>query len=162
MLPRWIIITAFAVIACSGKSSSQDIAMRTFKLVPANNASSAPIDVTMALPGGWKESAEPSFVQFDVPEVPSGSLVSLSMIELTRTPAEQLRTAIELQGLTDGQRTDLSGGRVWIQKATGPMVHGRVFVPYAGGVVMGVAMLPTPDQLPEIRKVFESLTLAAR
>src|SRR5262245_14873405 len=167
---RWFVaitVTAVAVAACTGggKSASpdKDSSMRTYKLVPANNPSSPPISVSLAVPSGWKENASnPSTVMFDVPGLASGSLVSLTAIELTGTPAAQMTKAIDIQGLSDGQRSDLSGGRVWIQKTQGAIAHGRVFAPYAGGVVMAVALIQNgADRLPDLRKVFETLTVAA-
>ena len=61
----------------------------------------------------------------------------------------------------DTERTELSGGRVWIARQEGENLHARMFVPYPGGVVMGVAILGAEGAgaLPEVRAAFETLAI---
>jgi hypothetical protein len=166
VLTRWLVIVAIGLVACGASGSAptptptKDTAMRTYKLVPRNASSGTPpITVSFAMPGGWKENLSDAMTPvFEIPGLASGSRVSLTAITLTGSPAQQMSKAIELQDLAGGQRTDLSGGRVWVQKNDG-MLHARVFVPYAGGVVMGVAMLRDAGKLPEIRAAFETMTV---
>lgn len=136
--------------------------MTTFKLVPANAASGAPpISISLQVPAGWKaNAADASTLAFDVPGLESGSRVSLAAIVVKGAPAQAMSKAIDLQDLSDGQRSDLSGGRVWAQKMDGDMLHARIFVPFTGGVAMGVARLHDPGKLPEIRAAFETMVVA--
>lgn len=59
----------------------------------------------------------------------------------------------------DTRRTELDGGRVWIERTEKRVIHARLFVPCARGVVMAVAMIPhaAAPQLPALRRVFETL-----
>jgi len=136
--------------------------MHSFKIVPGNNASAAPVEVSLAVPGSWQtDTSDPSGPVFTVPGLASGSRVSLAAVELSGSADLRMSKAIDMQDLDDGQRTELSDGRVWVQQASGTRVHARVFAPYGDGVVMGVAMLRDGNQLAEIRTVLETMTVAA-
>ena len=133
--------------------------MSSFKLVPANNSKSAAINLSMTVPSGWKaDNASPSEIEIEVPGLAMGSRVAVSASELKGTPAEMMEKAIGAQGFAAGDRTELSGGRVWAQKTT-RMTDARVFVPYAGGVVIATALLRDTAKLAEIRKAFETLAV---
>ena len=164
MLLRCFVIVAAGLAAChsgdSAPGSTKDTTMLTFKLAPRNAPSNKPVDVSLTVPGSWKQNASDALTPvFDIPGLASGSRVTVTALSLTGSPAQQMAKAIDLQDLTDGQRTDLSGGRAWVQKKDGEMFHARVFVPYADGVVMGVAMLRDDSKLSEIRTAFETMTV---
>jgi hypothetical protein len=157
MTMHWIAPTLLATLAACGSSGPTT---ESFALVPANNGSAAPIAVTMTLPGGWKTTGEAAEPVFEIPGLPSGSRVSVAALEFTGSPDAMMKKAIAGAGQSDGQRTDLPGGRVWIQRAT-RVLDARLFVPYAKGVLAAVAIIgdPATDKLPEIRKAFETLAV---
>ncbi|HTJ45100.1 MAG TPA: hypothetical protein VL463_23490 [Kofleriaceae bacterium] len=161
---RWI--AAAALVAACGSDRQTGTAeshMSTFHLKPNSNAPS--IAVTMAVPSTW--TAAPDQPVFTLPGL-DGGRITLAALELKGDESERIQTAIELQygegdAAKDAQRTELSGGRVWMERKELRMIHARVFVPYDRGVVMGVALIPhaAAQRLPEIRRVFETLAVGA-
>lgn len=122
-----------------------------------------PVAVAMAVPPAW--GVDPAGPAFTVPGV-AGGMVSLAALDLRGDAAERMQTAIAMQygegeRAKDVQRTELSGGRVWVERTELRMVHARMFVPSPRGVVMGVALVPhaAAPRLPELRQVFETLTI---
>jgi hypothetical protein len=133
--------------------------MSTFKMVPVNNPSSAAVNIQLAVPSDWKaDTSDNSSTTFTVPGV--SGVITMTVVELTGSPEDQMNKAIKNNGLAEGERTPLSGGRLWIEAPKGTNRHGRVFAPYPGGVVMASAIIPDPSKMPAIRKVFETLTVA--
>lgn len=120
-----------------------------------------PVDVELAVPSGWSPDGsvpDPAWKR-------DGALMlSLAAIAPSGSDDEvRVRKAIRMQYDDVGadERTDLPDGRVWIAHREGDNLHARMFVPYAGGVVMGVAILG-PDgasALPEVRAAFDTLKI---
>lgn len=121
-----------------------------------------PVAVTLAVPGGWSPDgsmADPAWKR-------EGALM-LSLVAVSPSgddDAARVARAIKMQYDAVGadERTDLPDGRVWIAHREGENLHARMFVPYPGGVVMGVAILGAEGAgaLPEVRAAFETLTIA--
>jgi hypothetical protein len=160
---RWIIAVVL-VAACGSErpATAPETRMSTFQLKPMGKAPS--VEVSMAVPPTW--TADPDGRSFTVPGLEGGH-VALAVLDLKGDASQQMQSAIELQygeGATDAQRTELSNGRVWMERKEVRMVHARVFVPYDRGVVMAVALIPhaAAQRLPEIRQVFETLAVGAR
>ena len=124
-----------------------------------------PINVQIAIPSNWKESkSTPGSPVFTIPGLEDGR-ITLTAIGLPGTTEETMAKAIELQygaDAKDAQRADLPGGRVWMVRKERMFEHARVFVPFPGGVAMGFAMIEDEKGkfLPEIKKAFETLTIA--
>ncbi len=135
-----------------GKTSS----MTKFTL---NVDGEPPVAVEFAVPAGW--SADPSMPD---PAWKRAGARLLSVVAVAPSGGDdevRVRKAIRMQYDEVGadERTDLPDGRVWIAHQDGENLHARMFVPYPGGVVMGVAILG-PDgagALPEVRAAFETL-----
>lgn len=159
------ILEILAACSCRGADrspSTEEPVMRTYRLVPGNDPSAAPVAVSLSIPSGWTDGRDAG--TFTVPGLGGGSRVSLTALSLSGGTAERVEAAIDAQfDEGEAERTDLGGGRAWVQQVERARVHARVFVPYDGGVVMGVAILrtDTADRLPEIRGVFETLRPAA-
>lgn len=163
---RFVIAMVVAVGACAKASDTGapgKAEMHTFKVLPA--AATAPLTVEAAIPAGWSipdpASTSP---ELKVPGVDRG-LISIAALSLSGTPEERMAAAIKAQ-YEDGagvERTDLPDGRRWLQRVEGSRLHARLFIPYGDGVVMGVALIPqaAADQLPAIRKVFETIKVTA-
>jgi hypothetical protein len=68
---------------------------------------------------------------------------------------------MQFGSIPDAKREDLPDGRVWMVGTLGENAVARLYVPFDGGVVMGGATIPkgAGDRLPEIRKVFETITI---
>jgi hypothetical protein len=154
-----------AACSCRGADpppSTEVPAMRAYRLVPGNDPSAAPVAVSLSIPSGWTDGRDAG--TFTVPGLGGGSRISLAALSLSGDTAERVNAAIDAQ-FEEGkaERTDLGGGRAWVQQTESARVHARVFVPYDGGVVMGAAILrgDAADRLPEIRGVFETLRPAA-
>ena len=120
-----------------------------------------PVAVTLAVPGGWSldgSMTDPAWKR-------EGALM-LSLAAVSPSgddDAARVARAIKMQydAVADTERTELSGGRVWIARQEGENLHARMFVPYLGGVVMGVAILGAEGAgaLPEVRAAFETLAI---
>jgi hypothetical protein len=160
---RWVAAVALAACGSDRPTSTPESPMRTFQLKPQGNAPS--IAVSMAVPSTW--TVAPDQPVFTLPGL-DGGRIALAALDLKGDESERMQSAIELQygegdAAKDAQRTDLSGGRVWMERKEVRMLHARVFVPYDHGVVMGVALIPhaAAQRLPEIRQVFETIAVAA-
>lgn len=121
-----------------------------------------PVTVEFAVPAGWSPDTSGS----DPAWQRAGALL-LSVVAVSPSGDDEvrMRKAIRMQygEVADGERTDLGDGRVWIARQEGENLHARMFVPYAGGVVMGVAILG-PDgagALSEVRAAYDTLRVAA-
>lgn len=129
--------------------------MTTFSL-PGDDA---PVSVELAVPTGWDLTSTPDGPQWRF----DGALNVLITAVSPRgdDDAERIARAAKAQygDVADGERTELSGGRVWIERREGENVHARMFVPYAGGVVMGVAILGEggAGKLAEVKQAFETI-----
>jgi hypothetical protein len=94
-----------------------------------------PVAVTLAVPGGWSldgSMPDPAWRR-------DGALM-LSLAAVSPSgddDAARVARAIKMQydAVADTERTELSGGRVWIARQEGENLHARMFVPYPGGVV---------------------------
>lgn len=143
----------------SGKASK----VQTYKVLPA--AAKDPITVEADIPSDWTVS-NPSGngPEIKVPGVDRG-MISIAALSLSGTPEDRMKTAISAQydDAAGAQRTDMPDGRVWMQRVEGTRLHARLFIPYGDGIVMGVAMIPqaAAEQLPAIRKVFETIKVPA-
>jgi hypothetical protein len=168
MSPRGLVAIVVAVAACTSKAGPAEKApaRRSFLLAPGNAASHPPVAVSLDVPPTWTvDDSDPGHTTFEVPGVKRG-LVSLVALLLRGDVEERMTDAIEMQYDEDDpgfERTALPGGRVWIQSIEPGRVHARVFMPFDRGVVMGVAMLldGSTERLPEIRAVFETVTVDA-
>ncbi|MEZ4398682.1 MAG: hypothetical protein R3B06_01590 [Kofleriaceae bacterium] len=135
--------------------------MRTYAL---DTDGDPPASVTLAIPAGWAEDA------LSTPTQPSWKLAGALQLSLAaiapRGDDDATRTAkaIKMQygDAAGAERSDLSGGRVWMVVHEGDNLHARMFVPVGTAVVMGVAILG-PDgasALPSIKQVFETIQAA--
>lgn len=156
---RWIVMLA-VVAACDGgrATPATEARVHTFQLDTIGSA--PPITAKLAVPATW--TIVPDGPEFGVPGV-EGGMISLAALELRGDTAERLQSAIAMQygDGADARRTELAGGRVWIERVEKRVVHARLFVPCARGVVMAVAMIPhaAAPELPALRQVFETLTV---
>lgn len=57
-------------------------------------------------------------------------------------------------------RNTYPDGRVWVTEPDGANLHARMFVPYAGGVVMGIALLSDKSKVDSVKAVYETLKIA--
>lgn len=135
--------------------------MATFTL----SVSGAPIEVTVQFspPASWATHA-----LFSRPGKPAWKLEGARMLSLvaidTRGDDDAARVeagiAQQFSDLSTVERTELPGGRVWtVRKEDDGGVHARLFVPFAQGVVMGVAQLDGTDALAGVKAAFETITL---
>jgi hypothetical protein len=153
----WCALVALAVLA--GCKSKGEMVAKKYSLEPTGI--DQPITVEISIPSTWKEDVDRDGPEFTIPGQ-DGGMVSLTAIGLSGDTDETMKKAIALQygaDAKDAQRTDLPGGRVWMVRKERKFQHARVFVPFAGGVAMGVALVDDA-QLPAIQKAFETLKLA--
>ena len=117
------------------------------------------VTVELAVPAGWAPDTSGPEPAWKLDGVPMLMLAAIS--PTGDDDATRVRKAIRMQYGDDAGRVDLSGGRVWMQVQEGDNLHARIFVPYPGGVVMGVAMIGAggTGKLAEIRTAFETLTV---
>jgi hypothetical protein len=119
----------------------------------------APVTVELAVPAGWKLTPTADGPQWGF----DGALMLLLTAVSPRGDDDAARVDRAIQNqyreVAPGERTDLSGGRAWVQRKDGDNVHARMFVPYAGGVVMGVAVLDAggAKRLSEVKAAFETI-----
>ena len=117
------------------------------------------VNVELAVPGGWStDAADPPSWKLD-----GARLLSLAAVSPGgRDDASRVAAAIKMQyaDLAGAVRADYPDGRVWIAHPEGANVHARMFVPYAGGVVMGVAMLSDASKVDGVKAAFETLKIA--
>lgn len=165
---RGLVILVLALGVACGSSKSADraaaaSAKRTYTLTALGGK--APITVELALPTTWIErEADPAGPEFKIPGVDT-MLLGLAALSLDGdTPAARVAKAIKAQygHAPAAVRTELSGDRVWMVD-TDPVVHARMFVPFADGVLMGVVILPprSADHLPAIKAAFDTLAVVA-
>jgi len=57
-------------------------------------------------------------------------------------------------------RAPYPDGRVWVTEQEGANLHARMFVPYPGGVAMGIALLSDKSKLDSVKAVFETMKIA--
>mgnify|MGYP001210283797 CR=1 FL=1 len=145
---------ADVLTAQPGKASS----MTKFTL---NVDGEPPVAVELAVPSGWRADGSPD------PTWSREGALMLSLVAVSPSGDDdqaRVNRAIRMQYDAVGadERTDLPDGRVWIAHREGENLHARMFVPYPGGVVMGVAILGAEGAgaLPEVRAAFETLTIA--
>lgn len=130
--------------------------MSKFALTVAGDDSK--VNVELAVPDGWST---------DAAAPPSWKMAGARMLSLAavspggRDDASRVDKAIKMQygDLGGAARTDYPDGRVWIAHPEGANVHARMFVPYAGGVVMGVAMLSDASKVDGVKAAFETLKI---
>lgn len=170
---RWILLVALVVVSCKSKSasdkggassssssgaaesSSAKGGVSKFTLVEAGDDTNK-VNVEMAVPSSWK-------VDDSIKGGPSWKLDGARMLSLVtistggHDAATRLDKAIKMQDLADGARTDYPDGRAWVTKQDGANVHSRMFIPYAGGVVMGVSLLADKSKLDGVKAAFETL-----
>jgi hypothetical protein len=116
------------------------------------------VTVELAVPGSWSAGPDPASWKMD------GAL-TLSLVTVSprgSDDATRVGKAIKMNfaDLGTAARTDYPDGRVWITQPQGANVHARMFVPYAGGVVMGIAMLSDASKVADVKAVFETLKIA--
>lgn len=107
------------------------------------------------------DTSDPETPTFQIQGAQVRQLAFAALTSLRGDAAERMATAIKLQ-FGDGagaERHDFPDGRVWMSGMKGTNLHARMFVPYEGGVLMGIALLgkDSGDRLPEIRSVFETI-----
>jgi len=117
------------------------------------------VNVELAVPAGWSSAAA---------DPPSWKMDGARMLSLAAVSpggsdnASRVEKAIKMQydDLGGAARAEYPDGRVWIAHPEGANVHARMFVPYAGGVVMGVAMLSDASKVDGVKAAFETLKIA--
>jgi len=156
----WLVMGAMEFVAAC-KSDGQSASTQTFTL--ASTGADLTVKVTASIPSSWTVEKTPDTINFNVPGIdtilPSVSIVSIS--PHARSEAERLAKVIGYQFVAtpNAKREDLPDGRVWMSDVNDRNVHARMFIPYEGGVVMGIAMCmkDAEKKLPEIRKVLETI-----
>ena len=161
-----LLVAVLGVVACNSKKSepgpnteSSGGAMKTYTLNVTGG--DAPVKISADVPSSWSaDTSDPDQVTFKVSGAEKTDVAFLA-IAPGRDPAKRLDKAIEMQfgGTPEAKREDLSDGRVWMSGPLGENTHARIFVPFDGGVVMGVVTQPkeSADRIPEVRKVFETI-----
>jgi hypothetical protein len=171
-MQRWVFIAALGA-ACGNSSPSAPAAgsavsapvsaasgkghMSSFALTVVGEDSK--VNVNLAVPDSWTAAAA---------DPPSWKMDGARMLSLAAVSpggsdnASRVEKAIKMQFADLGgiARADYPDGRVWIAHPEGANVHARMFVPYAKGVVMGVAMLSDASKVDAVKAVFETLKLA--
>lgn len=186
---RWVVVVVVAVIvACSsskkadppeGSASKADPAapsapaainspakapvMQTFRVTPVGDT--AALSVEMTVPSGWTvDTSSPDGPTFQIPGAEIRQL-TINALTLGGDPEARMAKAIRMQydDGADARRSELPGGRVWMVRRENTVDHARMFVPYDGGVVMGVAILAhaSADRLPAIQQAFETIAIGA-
>jgi|GEM_PF-3097485 len=124
----------------------------------------APVTVELTVPAGWAADATNSSSAGPAWTLPGARTLSLLAISPRGDDdATRVGKAIRMQfsDLADGDRAELAAGRVWVAHQDGDNIHARIFVPFAAGVVMGVAVLSedAAGKLPEIKAAFETIAI---
>jgi hypothetical protein len=156
---RWFLVALVFVIACNSKSSSSSsgaAAPSKLTLVEQGNETNK-VNVEMAVPAGWQpDSSHPASWKID-----GAFMLELVVIDPGgKDNASRLDHAIRMQFDKDAKvtRNDYPDGRAWIwETQPNGNLHARMFVPYAGGVVMGVAILTDKTKLDGVKAAFETL-----
>lgn len=170
---RWLVLV---LVACSstkkadpGSESSRAAAnppakapaMHKYNVTPVGDT--VPISIQVAIPSDWSEdTSSPDGPTFQIPGVEVRQL-TINALSLRGDSDERMAKAISMQ-YDDGagaDRSNLSGGRVWMVRREKVVDHARMFVPYDEGVVMGVAFLAhaSADRLPAIKQAFDTITV---
>lgn len=153
-----VLVAMVCVAACKSGSKSSP---QTFTLT--STGADLSVKFTANIPSDWTIEKEPDAINFKVPGIdrilPCVSIVSIS--PHARSEAERFAKVIGYQfdSTPNAKREDLPDGRVWMSDVTDRNVHARMFIPYEGGVVMGIAMCmkDAEKKLPEIRAVLETI-----
>ncbi|MBI4955375.1 MAG: hypothetical protein HY908_25355 [Myxococcales bacterium] len=163
-LVAWL---APALACCSSRGSDAAATavptLRQYRIAPPGGA---PVTIEVAIPPGWtEEPGSPGEPRFGISDA-NARLLTFAALELLGDAAARMKKAIAAQyGAEAGalERRDLPGGRVWIVAREAENLHARLFVPFEGGVLMGVAILAreAESRLPEIRAAFESIAIVA-
>jgi hypothetical protein len=135
--------------------------MTTYHL--SNTGGDAPVTVELAIPDSWKE--DPALSAPDSPVFKLAGAKSLSLVAISPSASDDearlAKITRRFDEESDAERANLPNGRVWMTRRDGNNVAARLFVPFPGGLVMAVAVVGADQaaRLPEIRAVFESLTI---
>jgi hypothetical protein len=132
--------------------------MSKFTLSEAGDDSNK-VTVELTVPGNWQSAGDnpPSW------KMDGARMLSLAVVDPGGNDnAARVQDTIKMQydDLTGATRNDYPDGRVWIAQKEGAMVHARMFVPYAKGVVMGIAMLSDASKVDGAKAAFETLKIA--
>lgn len=136
--------------------------MQTYSI--AADGSDAPVKIKVAIPSSWTaDTSDPEGPTFKIGGVEVRRLTFAALSSLQGDASERMAKAIKLQfgDEASAERSDLPDGRVWMSGTLGTNLHARMFVPYEGGVLMGIALLgkASADRLPEIRTAFETIAI---
>lgn len=144
---------ALVLLAACGSSKSAPPAAQTYEVTAVG--ADTPVKLELTVPSAWK--VDTSDRNGPVIEVPGAMHVGFGALML---PMDK---SISLQYDDDAQleRLELSGGRLWISETSPDRVHARMFVPFEGGTLMGVAMLRDDERVPEIRAAFETIVIVS-
>ncbi len=132
--------------------------MSKLTLTEAGDATNK-VTVELSVPADWRtEPQEPASWKMD-----GARELSLAVVEPGGNDnATRVAKAIKMQygDLAGATRNEYPDGRAWISRPEGDNTHARMFVPYAGGVVMGVAVLSDSAKLDGVKAAFETLKIA--
>lgn len=183
---RWVVVVILVVACSSSKktdpgsaagsasgaaaspaaadSPAKAPAMSKYSVMPVGETT--PISVEVAIPSGWTvDSSSPDGPTFQIPGAEVRQL-TINALALGGDAEARMAKAIRMQydDAAGAERSELSGGRVWMVRRENVVDHARMFVPYDGGVVMGVAIVThaSADRLPAIKQAFETIAVAAR
>ena len=167
---RWLLVVAsVAAISCKAKASEPSggapsstevspdkAAASKFTLTEAGDETNK-VTVELVVPSTWRAAPAATFT--------ADGAVMLSLANVSATgsdAASRVEKAIKRQfeDVASATRKDYPDGRVWFAQPQNENVHARMFVPYAGGVVMGIAVLSDKAKLEGVRSTFETLTIA--
>lgn len=119
------------------------------------------VTVELAVPGDWQagpaDAHDPSWKMDGAKRLalatvgPSGSDDAARIEKTIKMNFDDPKTAT---------RATYPDGRVWVTEADGANLHARMFVPYAGGVAMGIALLSDKSKLDSVKAVFETMKIA--
>jgi hypothetical protein len=149
--------------ATQGNPPAKASAMQTFRVTPVGDT--AQLSVEMMVPSGWTvDTSSPDGPTFQIPGAEIRQL-TINALTLGGDPEARMAKAIRMQyeDGADARRSELSDGRVWMVRRESAVDHARMFVPYDGGVIMGVAILThaSADRLPAIQQAFETIAVSA-
>ena len=148
--------------AGSTATAKEGHAVHSYELSMSADGSRPKVRVSMELPESWRDSVGPDGApSFTAPGLAGQKFGLAAAAADGEDPAARIEQVFKWQ-YEDGAgvtRAPLPDGRLWASRVEGRITHARMFVPVAGGVVMGVAMLRdlTAAQLAEVRAAFETL-----
>ncbi len=151
-----IVVGIASAIACSSKKQKE-----TYTIA---GLGSETVKIQIETPSTWTaDTSDREKPTFTISGVQVRRVTVAALTSLRGDAKEQMATAIELQygDAAGAKREDLPDGRVWMSEDDGRNLHARLFVPYEGGVIMAIALLPkdSAGKLPEIRSVFETIKI---